>query len=418
MTPIWWLALFAGAVISGTAFVGLLVLKRPAEPLMALLLLTGAVACSWGIFEISSYYDRVEVLILSSLLAVASFAGGYWLGAAMLPLMDQKKQPSIKTPAAFDRAQGRIAAILLADIDAPEYEPSSVAGDAALMGSLASSGLWVVATPMLYAAQKARYRAIGGSSFSMPQALAMAERVESLLPDDTGITKVAIATCSDELALDAIVANLANEGFDRIIVAGIAIGESYASDRAKVLVDQLRLPEHGVQIAYTAPLWGSERLSLMISDRVRFSANDLATAGIALVMNGQPEHHRVTHPAFDVQETAFCSRIRAHLVEHGANEQLVRYCSLEWRSPDLTETLRHLVAFQCKEILVVPACMPFETVSSHLDLMLAIRSARVDDMTEVQTLGNWGTEAETSAIVAEAISELSAEMQTQRRQPV
>lgn len=392
---------------------GLLALKRPAEPLMALLFLAGAVACSWGIFEVSSYSGRIEALVLSSLLAVASFAGGYWLGAAMLPLLSQKKQRVVKIPAAFDKAQGKIAAILLANVDAPEYEPSSVTSDAALMSSLARSGLWMVVTPIFYAAQKARYRAIGGSSFSMSQALSMAERVESALPDGTGITKVAIATCSDELALDAGVANLANEGHDRIIVAGITIGESYASDRAKVLVDQLRLPSHGVQIAYTAPLWGSERLSLMISDRIRLSTNDLATTGIALVMNGQPEHHRVTHPAFDVQETAFCSRIRAHLVEHGANEQLVRYCSLEWRNPDLAETLRHLVAFQCKQILVIPACMPFETVSSRLDLLLAIRSARVDNMAEIQILGNWGTELETSAIIAEAISELAADIQKQ-----
>jgi len=412
VTLICWMALFAGAVISGTAFVGLLVLKRPAEPLMALLFLTGAVSCSWGIFEISSVSDRVEVLVLSSLLAVASFIGGYGLGAAMLPSLNRKKQPILKIPAAAEGSRGKVAVVLLADVDTLEYEPASVAGDQTLLSSV--SGIWLGITPFFYAAQKAKYRAAGGTGLSMLQAKDLVDRVESTLPAEIGITKAAITAGTDELSLDATVASLANEGCNRIIVANVSIGESYATDRAKVLVDQLRLPSHGIEIVYTAPFWSSERLSLMIADRIRVSTDDLSSTGVALVMNGQPEHHRITHPAFDVQETAFCSRIRSNLIEHGANEQLVRSCSLEWRNPDLTETLRHLVAFQCKQILVVPACMPFETLSSRLEIFVAIRSARVDEVTEIRLLGNWGTEAATPSIIAETISELLVDVQQRR----
>jgi protoheme ferro-lyase len=404
-----WIVIFIGAVTGGVALVGLLALKRSAEPLMALLSLVGIALSVWGILELTTADPRVRIVFVSIGFAGAAFAGGYGLGAALLPLVIRRK-PSIRLSTSAHAARHGIGVLVVACAEPTSYEPLVVSQEFDVLNELGRAEMPLGITPFLYAAQKARYRAAGGTSPAASQAAALTERVETLLKTDGRFERVRLVTCSAEDTLDVAVVDMAASGIERMVIAAVSIGESYDIDHAKVLVDMLRPAQHGVRIVHTAPLWGSEILANTLANKIMAAAGSLETTGVALVMTGQPEHRRKTHGAFDVQENAFCSRVRLQLVERALLAPNVRTCSLEWRDPDITETVRHLAALGCDRILVSPACMPFETVTTRLDLLVAVQQARVDESVSVVTLQTWGQEPSAAEVIADAIREAADDL--------
>ncbi|MCL4553666.1 MAG: ferrochelatase [Actinobacteria bacterium] len=400
-----WLAMVLfGGLLSGLAMVGFMVLKKAAEPLMVSLWVLGAVLAGWGIFQLAAYPPRTEVLVVTAMIGVAAFIGGYGLGSAILTTIGTRSFQATRVPVwPASSADPRTAALLIAAVDAVEYEPEVVHEELERWGSLVSSRIGLLVTPLLYATHKARYRTLGGESPGYAQAKALVENVEAILRRESEIDTVVMATCTRTQSPDKVIAGLAKEGVSRFVVSGLSVGESYSIDQAKSQIDQMDLPSEGVQVAYTPSLFGVDRLASVIADRILSRMPTQDGLGVALLMSGQPEHHRRTHEIFDIQEATFCSRIRLLLTEAGLASEFVRVCSLEWRDPDLTETVRHLAAYGCENILVAPVCMPFDTLSARIDIQLAIRRARVADTSAVHVLNSWGTEPEVPKIIAETI---------------
>jgi protoheme ferro-lyase len=111
---------------------------------------------------------------------------------------------------------------------------------------------------------------------------------------------------------------------------------------------------------------------------------------VALVLHGQPEAWQKSHASFDVQENSFANRVRATLIDRGLHQENIRLCYAEWRNPDITETVRHLAALGCSRVLICPACFPFESSVTILDMPVAVRQARVDAHVSTVVLGAWG----------------------------
>ena len=411
-----WLAMVLfGGLLSGLAMVGFLVLKKAAEPLMVSLWVLGAVLAGWGIFQLAAYPPRTGVLVVTALFGVAAFIGGYGLGSAILATIGTKVSPATKlSVTSASTADSRAAAILVACVDATEYEPEVVHEELERWGSLVSSRVGLLVTPLLYATHKARYRTLGGESPGYAQAKELAENVEAIVRTESDIDTVLMATCTRSQSPDRVIAGLAKEGFRRFVVSGVSVGESYAIDQAKSQIDQMEPASEGLRVAYTPAFFGADRLSTIIAQRILSRVATQDAPGVALLMNGQPEHHRRTHEIFDIQEATFCSRIRLQLTEGGIAPEFVRVCSLEWRDPDLTETIRHLAAYGCENILVAPVCMPFDTLSARIDIQLAIRRARVADTSAVHLLNCWATEPEVPRILAKAIMDSYSEVVQQK----
>lgn len=405
-----WLAMVLfGGLLSGLAMVGFLVLKKNAEPLMVSLWILGAVLAGWGIFQLAAYPPRTEVLVVTALIGVAAFIGGYGLGSAILTTIGTRISPPTRLPVRSpDKGDLRAAAILIACVDATEYEPEVVHEELERWGSLVSSRIGLLVTPLLYATHKARYRTLGGESPGYAQARELVENVEAILRCESDLDTVVMATCARTHSPDRLITGLAKEGYGRFVVSGISVGESYAIDQVKSQIDQMEPAAEGLLVVYTPSLFGVDKLATLIANRILSRMSKQDALGVALLMNGQPEHHRRTHEIFDIQEATFCSRVKLHLTDGGMAPEFVRACSLEWREPDLTETIRHLAAYGCENILVAPVCMPFDTLSARIDIQLAIRRARVAETTEVHVLNCWGTEPEVPRILAEAVMDANA----------
>jgi sirohydrochlorin ferrochelatase len=380
----------AGAVGTGASLVGILVSKRSYEGFFALLGLVFFVACSWGFGGVTLAYDRLDAIVYALIFALAGIAGGYALISTLLGWLARQGRdgmPRLQTPLPEDTGQS--AVIVLGEIEPPDYSPKATA---AALEDLAEEGLLkasVGVLPFLFMAQKTRYRAAGGASPSARQLDSVAEKVESVLGSTGRIGELEPAWTEGEKSLATQVAKAAANGFRSVIVAEASIAESLEVDTAKREVDGLRLSEIGVNVTYTGPMWSSERIAGLVANRILAVAGDQLATGVALIGQGQPEDRARDRRDFDEQETSFLNRIRMLLLERGLGEQNVRIAWADWRNPEVTGTVRHLAALGCNRIVVSPACFPFDSITTLLDIHLAVRQARVDESVSVVTLPAW-----------------------------
>lgn len=402
-----WATVFASSMLTGASLVVLLTAKRAKEPLAILIGIVSIGITVWAATNLLTEYGRFDTGVYAGILAAAAAVGGYGLASSLLPL-HLAKEPVLEPITQFEAAPGSPVTVLLACPLEPEhYTPSAVAADLSEMiaAGLPEAGMGI--TPFLYAAQKARYRAAGGRSPSIRQATALAEHVEQAL-DHTTVGPVELVACSGHDTLDAAVTRAAARGCDRIVVVTLSIGESYQIDRAKSRVDLLRPQTAGIRVTYTPPLWGSESLAEDLAQRIWVGRDEPAETGVALVLHGQPEARERTHGVFDVQENAFANRVRMFLSEFGIPDANSRLCYMDWRDPDVTETIRHLAALGCTRVIVTPACFPFESVTTILDLQVAVRQARVD--AHVLIMQPWGGEDAIARVIVDLVREAAADL--------
>jgi protoheme ferro-lyase len=384
------MALVVGAIGTGASLVGILVSRRSLEGFFALLGLFFFVACSWGFGGVTLTYDRLDAVIYAIVFALAGIVGGYALISTLLGWLAKRATlgvPAIPTPLPDDL--GKTAVLLLGEVEPADYSPAATA---AALEDLADEGLLsasVGVLPFLFMAQKTRYRAAGGTSPAPKQLDSVAERLEIVLAGGHSPSRVESAWTEGERSLVSQVARVVTRGFRDIIVAEAAVAESLEVDISKREVDALRLGEVGVSVTYVGPLWSSERIAGLVTNRILAVAGDQSAVGVALVGQGQPEDRARDRRDFDEQETAFLNRIRMMLLERGISDQNVRIAWADWRNPEVTGTVRHLAALGCPRIVVSPACFPFDSITTLLDINLAVRQARVDESVSVVTLPAW-----------------------------
>jgi len=382
-----WLALVCGSVLAGASIVALLISERALEPLSAVSVMVGLACAAWGFARITTTYDGIEAVGYGLLFGAAAAAGGYALASTLLahlalhpklPVMPRVLPPAATTP----------AVLLLAELEPRTYSARSTAAaleDLAEEGLLRAS-LWVL--PFLFMAQKTRYRAAGGTSPGSGELETVAESLATTLRA-RGIADVRTAACQGDLSLVRRVAAAVEQGFRTIVVAQAVVAESLEVDRAKREVDALRLNELGISITYADPLWGSSRCASLVAAKAALVAGDPTTCGIVLVGQAQPEERSRIADAFDHQEAGFLNQVRMLLIERGIPEHHVHIAWADWRSPEVTGSVRHLAALGCRTVVVVPACFPVDSITTMLDLPLAVRQARADQSVKVLTLHAW-----------------------------
>ncbi|MBI5232197.1 MAG: ferrochelatase [Coriobacteriales bacterium] len=383
-----WIALVGGAFLAGAAFVGVLVVRRGAELIVAIGGAAGLALSAWAFSRINDVYPRVDAILYAFVLGLAALGGGYALASALLDKLATDVRPYRGRLADRPRPE-RIAVALFTCTEPESYSPSVTAREIASLTDegLLEAGIGVM--PFLYTAQKARYRAAGGRSPAYRQLRQVAEQLETLFSDAGRPLHAEAASCAGEGSLPDAVGQLVDRGFGTIVIAPYAVSDSLSMDSALRMVDAMRLDTSGVTVTLAEPLWGSDEVATMVANRALAATSDVQTTGVVLVAHGQPDLRELRNPRFDEHETAFVSRIRMLLVEQGIPTEHVKIGWSEWRDPDVTAAVRHLAALGCSRILVVPAVYSVESIGTVLDLPMAVRQARVDDWVSVIVLPAW-----------------------------
>lgn len=381
-----WVALVCGAVVAGLSFVAVLVVQRRAEPVAVAIGALGLLFGVWGFASITTSYDRLDAVFYALVFSVCGVIGGYALGSTLLGAL-ARRTPEPQAPSRLPTHAEKPAVIVLSEVEPARYS----AGDTALaLEELADEGLIkpsVGVLPFLFMAQKTRYRAAGGTSQGAGQLDELAERLSAVLGQRAASVRAASAEGTSSLVQRTVQA--VQDGVRTIVVAEAVIADSLEIDRAKRKVDELRLHELGVSVRYTDPLWCSERIAATVVGRIMAVVNDPSVTGIVLVGQAQPESRMRDARAFDEQETAFLNRLRMLLVDRGVAEQNARIAWADWRTPEVTTSVRHLAALGCRRIVVSPACFALDSIATRLDIPLSVRQARVDESVSIVTLAAW-----------------------------
>lgn len=402
------IALSLGAFAVGACVVAILVVRRGVEFFMALLGALSFMVATRGLLGLAQQMPTARTVIFSILFSIACAVGGYALTSALLELLVRPSPPPQRTAAEpVAPADGlRPVVLLSACVEPEEYDPRTAARELRRLADDGILSLTLGVTPFLFAANKARYRAVGGTSPALRELTKLAEELEVALGDD--VETVVPATCEGPLSLPRRVAALVESGFRRLVVAELAVAESPSLDGCKLAVDALRLDELGAQISYAEPLWGSDRIAASVIAEIDKHIDDPTSTGIVLVMHGLPESRGSRFPRMGEQETAFVSRLQMLLAERGIAGTNVRTAYAEWEQPEVPAAVRHLSALGCSRVLIVPAVYPTDCIATQLDMSMMGRQARVDDL-PVIVLPPWrDTEAVLGALgdrVATALKE-------------
>lgn len=383
-TTLLWIALVAGSLVTGASLVGILVLKRAVEPLVALGGLLAFVMGASAFITLSTHYDRIDAVLYGFAFIVASVGGGYALASSLLGSIAHDQEPVRPLAAPPTDASGP-AAVLLSCIEPAQYDPGSTAN---MLQALTDEGLLdasMGALPFVFFAQKARYRAVGGASPAHDELVALTENLRGVLPG----WSTAMATCAGDTRLPAMVGSLAEKGHDPIVVAQLAVGQTGLMAEAKRQTDALHLEQLGIRLRYTEGLADAERVIQLVAARIMRSVDDPGATGVVLVGHGQPEERSRKNPQFDEEENRFLNRLRLLLTEFGLAEGSVRVAWAEWRTPNITSTVRHLAALGCRRVVVSPSCYPLDSIATRLDMEISVRQARVEENIAVITLPAW-----------------------------
>jgi protoheme ferro-lyase len=298
-------------------------------------------------------------------------------------------------------AAGDLAVIVTACIEPATYDPRTTA---ATLEQLAEDGLLdtsMAVLPLLFFTQKARYRAIGDTSPAQTELGSVVEHLGYTAPRDA---VVSWATCSGSDSIVEAVKRSVARGYRTVIIAGLFVSEPGHFITARNAIEDLRLETDGATVHFTQALFDSDRVLAMLASRVMEAASTEPATGVVLIGHGQPEPASKRHPAFDEQELSFLSRLKMTLAERGFPEDSIRMAWADWGTPDITSSVRHLVALGHRRVLLVPAVYPLDTLATRLDLEIAARQARVDKSVSVVLLPAWRHDDAVISEVRERVS--------------
>lgn len=403
MTIAGWAALLAGAFIAGVALVALLIVPRDREPWSGLLGIVSVGVSAWGFWALVNSYGRADITVAAAFLGIGVTVGGYGLAASMLPNLAPAADPVALDPGPDD---GRIHVILLACSEPETYDVRTTAREFADLVEAGAPETPVALAPFFYAAQKTRYRAVGGRSPSRDAFRALGAAVNAELPPD--LAPVALAWCEGVDRLTAVVAEAVARGARRIAVVPLTVADGYLEDRAQRELDAMRPTASSVRVITTPALWSSDPVAEAAARMITDCAVGEMRTGVVLVGHGQPPSWASSHPGFDIQETSFIQRVRVLLCERGIAEGDVRVAFAEWREPGITESVRHLAALGCHRVLVSPTCFPVPTIATSLDFQHAAAQARAEISWRV--LPTWSEDQRVAAALAEMIENAAAEL--------
>ncbi len=394
-----WITLAVGAFITGSCLVAVLVAPRRTEALFAVVgVLAGATALTTvGAIKDSTGRPDAPMYAIAFLLGFAG--GGYALTSTSLL---RGSQPPVPTPDALDGHASPAPCVVLCRCVEPETY--SFTATARMLASLVEDGLIEPPTatlPLLFFAQKARYRFAGGSSPSLKDLKALSDGVRDALREFD--IRVDWATCSGPDRLASKVASALAQGHRRIIVVDLSVCAGLSYERAADEATRAAASNPQATIEFVPALQQDDAVLRMLAARIDAASPPDEHAGVLLVAEGQPREHTESDPESSARELAFVSRLRMMLADSGRPEESIRTAWAEWGEPDITSELRHLAALGHERLIVVPATRPIESLATRADLPAAIRAARLDACVGVTIMPAWGADDAVTASIAGAI---------------
>lgn len=399
-----WIVLLSGSLVCGAGIVAAMSSPRGVSTLSILLSAGGLTVALSTMGAIYARYASFQSMLAAGFFLLAGVAIGYRIAAAALLHLARDTVPTWPPePGAVDAH----LVVLLAWSEPERYSVGWVARRHRRLTEGAGVEMPVAAVPLVFMAVKTRYRVSGGRSPGVAAARDLAERVSDRLadradrstPDQSGShepsgstrARVIVAAAADAGSLSDAIARNMSDGAARVTVVPLGHEDSDEVDGAKHTL-QATQPVWAQGLVRFAPgLWNDTALAGRLAERILASAQcaERHDVGVVLVSPGTPAEWERQHPDAREEENYFNQRVRMHLCSAGIDERAARIAWLDWRTPDVTEAVRHVAALGRSHIVVAPSTIVLPSLETTVDLRHAVDGARVPESVTVVTLPCW-----------------------------
>lgn len=379
-----WIASAASGLAAGACLVGALVTRPPAN-LLALVCAGAAIGASaTASTGLAAEYGTPLAGAAGLVFACAAFAGGYRAAASLL--LDALR-PSLVRPSA-PAASERSIAVILSDAEPFRYSPQHTAARLERLERSASVRLTPGLLPMVFLAERMRYRAVRGPHPARYVVEAVAEAVRQRLARSASPTSVDVAYVDGSPRLADL---LARSGPTLAVV--LELGPAGSLPFVEVCAEAERAAASPIGLHLVRPsIWRDQRLAQRLADRIceRVPHDERHATGVVLLGAGIPDEWRSASAAWEEDENYFLTRAVLLLQEAGFSQNMVRPAWVEWQAPSLSEAVRHLAAIGSARIVVAPATIVQPDLSTLIDLEREMRDARIPDHIRTTLLPPWG----------------------------
>lgn len=389
-----WIASAAGGLAAGACLVGALVTRPPAN-LLALVCagaaLSAAAMASTGLV---AEYGTPLAGIAGFAFACAAFAGGYRAAASTLleALGPGRVQPFRAS------ASGRPMAVILSDAEPLRYSPQHTAARLRRLERSGSVRLTPGLLPMVFLAERMRYRAVRGPHPARYVVDAVADAVRGRLALSGSPASVEVAFVDGSPRLAEVLAQAAPTS-----AVVLELGPAGSLPFVEVCAEAERAAPGSNTLHLARPsIWRDQRLAQRFVDRIceRVPHDERQATGVVLLGTGIPDEWRAASTAWEEDENYFLTRTTLLLQEAGFSQHMIRPAWVEWQAPSLSEAVRHLAAIGCARIVVAPATIVQPDLATLIDLERDMRDARIPDHVRTTLLPPWGDDPVLVDVVA------------------
>ena len=395
-----WLALAALSAVLGVFIVEFMTV-HPLR-MSTFLLLSSVTAFAIALLIALAFRSR-RVMPLAIAVAVIFLAAGYVLDTErFLSREDSRPVPAL-TRAEGEPGDGHTAVIYFTHGEPETYDPVGWINQFNEFDEQDISFIPLVARPFFVYQLRNAYLEVGSSHHrgmhkQMLRSLEDAYRREG----DTD-TRFYLSFLDDDPRPDAAVIQALNDGASHIVVSEVFLTISNHTAEGEELIEAVDVERYGATLEFTGPLWDSDTLTSMFTERVAAhrTEDDPAKVGVLLVGHGQPDEWDEEWPTETSQEIGFREGVLERFADQGFKPENLSLAWMSFKEPKPAPKVEEFVANGVTEIFFFSAAISADSIHSQFDIPELVYEADVPEGVSIVNLGAWNDDP----IVIRAIKE-------------
>lgn len=396
-----WGAAAAFGVLAGVSLVAGLVARRLLSVAAMCACVLSCLGAAWSAAGLANRYGTIAAAVAGVVFAAACCLAGYRLASSVLLDILTRSEARRRPKAAS--TTGRLA-ILLADAEPRSYSPHLLAARLKRIELTGAATLSSGVLPLVFFAERMRYRALQGPHPARMVVEAVADAVRERLSQAGCSCDVAVAYVDSQPDVADVVARTGPA--DEICLVDLGAAGSLPYLEARETEEQST--DRGTVLRVCAPsVWRDIRLATRLCERIidRVPSDTRQSTGVVLMGSGVPHEWHRRNASWLEDETYFLTRVTMLLQEAGFLPHAVRHAWMNWQEPDLAESLRHLAAVGCTWIVVCPATILYPDLTMILDTNRDVRAARLPEHVQVTVMPPWDDDEVLVKVVASRVAE-------------
>lgn len=338
----------------------------------------------------------------------ACFLLGYALNTnRVLSSEDTRETPPL-TRKKGDGGKGHVAVIYFTHGEPPDYSPIGWINQFRELDETGVKFVPYLARPFfLWMLRKAYMRV--GQSHHRGEHTRMVESLEKHFRKKGDLsTKFYLSFLDDEPRPEAALISALNDGASRIVVAEVFVTRSNHTKEGEDAVTRLDLSDFKVSLAFTEPLWNSEKMHRMFLEKADKAVGNAAkgNVGVLLVGHGQPAEWDECFSTCTEQEKLFMNSITNLLAANGYNRRNLRTAWMSFREPKPKEQIEQMLTNGIDRMLFFAATISADSLHSQYDIPELVFEAKIPPHVTVTNLGAWNDHELAIQAIAERIEAL------------